>query len=141
MNNFDISQYLVEPEFAAWLKENGFDGECDYFSHSVIANEDVYRSSNNVCHNKYMGLREFCIPTFQQAFDFCEEMFKVCVKGLYHSEPPGKVYCTVWAFDVGEYGEDYYLMQGWHDGTKREVCVAACNAIKEYISKQNVKTP
>lgn len=133
MNNFDISQYLVEPEFAAWLREHGFDGECDRYI--FIKSGREYRPETPV-KNSVLSTLECTIPTFQQAFDFIEKKWKIGnIEENKHGDPSI-------GFQIGYtiYNKNgrTSINTGFYK-SKREAKINACNAIKDYISKQQAE--
>lgn len=131
MNNFDISQYLVEPEFAAWLKEQGFDGEC---THWFWEKENIKRQANKSADfdknwNAHPSKLRISAPTFQQAFDFCEDKWGVHVFVGANVGLSGYNACVIKSDKNTIFRVDGFIK-------KREANIACCNAIKEYVNAQ-----
>lgn len=125
-NNYDITNYLVEPDFAKWLKEQGFDGICDN-SYSTITN--VIENCGGL-RNGYFSATQISVPTFQQAFDFLEEKF-----GLHVFVGANVGLSGYNASVIKSDKSNIFRVEGFIE--KCEANIGACNAIKEYV--ENLK--
>lgn len=128
-DKYHIKQYFVEPDFAKWLKERGFDGECTHFKHpnlDTIVHGLTYEINNS------LGSEQYTVPTFAQAFDFAKEKFGLIVA---ISDFFGEIEMSV-DLEMKDGTKCWYKLIIEDDfKTKREASIAACNAIRDYISK------